>query len=102
MNLLNNIPEEYKKAVFTGYFSIILFSLKLFQDFIVFVKYGTVSRGWGGLLMQAIILASFILLLYSVIKTYKVTDKNVKKHSIYILSLYSILFIIDKGLIVFF
>lgn len=92
MNLLNNLPEEYKKVILSGYSSIILLFLLNLRTISIKRKYEVIN-GFGGPLSLGLFVIAAISFLYFYLRTPTVKEyytrqvvikENVMKHTILI------------------
>lgn len=89
MDVLNELPEKYRKPVLIGYLSLILLALGVLLNGIVTKIYGTINGNWEGHLIVGIMLMMGIFCFYFLIKTFRVKDEKAKKH----INLINILFV---------
>ena len=67
MELLNNLPVEYKRRILMGYSSIILISLAFFLNYTM--KYRTINGNLGFSLATGVFMMAVMVFIYYSIKT---------------------------------
>jgi hypothetical protein len=97
--MIRELPEDYKKTVLIGYFSIILFVISLSIELILDAMYGNINGQWGGHLTLSIFLLAFILFFYFFIKISKIKDKTVQTNFIIIITAAIAIVLLHKWLI---
>lgn len=97
--MIRELPEDYKKTILIGYFSVILSLLSLSIELILDAMYGNINGQWGGHLTLSIFLLAFILFCYFFIKISKIKDKTVQANFIVIITATVAVVLLHKWLI---
>ena len=84
--MIRELPDDYKKTVLIGYFSITLLFISTSMEIIFNAMYGTINGNWGGYLTISILLLACILFFYFTIKISKIKDKTVQTNFIVIIT----------------
>lgn len=79
MELLSDVPEEYRKIILKGYYSLILLFLSCILCYISIKGYGTLNGNFVGLLSTGLFIIGGIFFFYFFIKTSALTGNVMKQ-----------------------